>query len=76
MSRTTKEVKATPDLVKTNQGLQKLRELLYFYPMEKLIKSSKIRRKRKHGFLYRANTRSGRKVIKRRTKKGRKRIIV
>jgi len=44
--------------------------------MEKLTKLKKIKRKRKHGFRARKKTHSGRKVIKRREKKGRKRIAV
>ncbi len=44
--------------------------------MEKTIKLKKIKRKRKHGFLKRSESHSGRKVIKRRKQKGRKRIAV
>lgn len=44
--------------------------------MEKTIKLKKIKRKRKHGFLKRSESHSGRKVIKRRKQKGRKRITV
>jgi len=40
--------------------------------MEKLTKTKKIKRKRKHGFLHRKKTHAGRKVIKRRRQKGRK----
>ncbi|MEK7559034.1 MAG: 50S ribosomal protein L34 [Patescibacteria group bacterium] len=44
--------------------------------MEKTIKLKKVKRKRKHGFLKRSESHSGRKVIKRRKQKGRKRIAV
>jgi len=44
--------------------------------MERLTKTKKIKRKRKHGFLLRKKTHAGRKVIKRRIKKGRKRITI
>ena len=44
--------------------------------MEKMTKTKKIKRKRKHGFLKRVKTHSGRKVIKRRRKKGRRKITV
>jgi large subunit ribosomal protein L34 len=36
----------------------------------------KIRRKRTHGFLVRSKSRGGKLVVKRRRKKGRKRIAV
>ncbi|OGH15582.1 MAG: 50S ribosomal protein L34 [Candidatus Levybacteria bacterium RIFCSPHIGHO2_02_FULL_39_36] len=41
---------------------------------EKLIKVKKLKHARKHGFLRRNKTRTGRQVIKRRRLKGRKRI--
>ncbi|MBI2031597.1 MAG: 50S ribosomal protein L34 [Candidatus Levybacteria bacterium] len=44
--------------------------------MERLTKPKKIKRKRKHGFRARTKTYSGEKVIKRRRKKGRKRIAI
>lgn len=44
--------------------------------MERLTKPKKIKRKRKHGFLERAKSHSGKKVLKRRIKKGRKRLAV
>ena len=44
--------------------------------MERLTKSNKVKRKRKHGYLARKKTIGGKKVLKRRTLKGRKRITV
>lgn len=44
--------------------------------MEKFIKAKKIKGKRKHGFLKRMRTRSGRNVLKRRREKGRKKIVL
>ncbi|OGH47804.1 MAG: 50S ribosomal protein L34 [Candidatus Levybacteria bacterium RIFCSPLOWO2_01_FULL_39_10] len=44
--------------------------------MEKLIKIKKLKRKRKHGFLTRSKTRTGRRVIQRRRKKGRKKTAI
>ena len=44
--------------------------------MERLTKTKKIKRKRKHGYMNRKATHAGKKVIKRRIKKGRKRIAV
>lgn len=54
----------------------KNRETAILILMAKLIKIKKLKRKRKHGFLKRAKTRTGRQVLKRRIKKGRKRIAV
>lgn len=39
-------------------------------------KGSKVKRARKHGFMERNSTKDGRKVMKRRTLKGRKRIVI
>lgn len=44
--------------------------------MERRIKLKKVKRKRKHGFLARKKTHGGREVIKRRVKRGRKRIAI
>jgi ribosomal protein L34 len=44
--------------------------------MERLTKSSKVKRRRKHGFLSRTATHNGRKVIKRRIAKGREKLTV
>ncbi|OGH13714.1 MAG: 50S ribosomal protein L34 [Candidatus Levybacteria bacterium RIFCSPLOWO2_02_FULL_37_10] len=44
--------------------------------MERLTKSKKLKRKRKHGFLQRKGTHGGKKVIRRRRQKGRKRIAI
>lgn len=44
--------------------------------MEKFVKLKKLKRKRKHGFLSRASSHSGGKVIKRRREKKRARINV
>lgn len=44
--------------------------------MERLTKSKKIKRQRKHGYRARTETHPGGKVIKRRRKKGRKKISI
>jgi large subunit ribosomal protein L34 len=45
--------------------------------MEKMnLKASKIKRKRKHGFLTRMKTNDGQKMLKRRRDQGRERLAV
>jgi len=44
--------------------------------MSVTYKPSRIKRKRTHGFLARKKSSTGRKVLKRRMKKGRKRLTV
>ncbi|MBI2033374.1 MAG: 50S ribosomal protein L34 [Candidatus Levybacteria bacterium] len=44
--------------------------------MEKFIKLKKVKRKRKHGFLFRMATHAGKKVLKRRKEKKRTRLTI
>lgn len=44
--------------------------------MEKITKAKKIKRARKHGFLSKARTASGKKLLKRRRAQGRKKLAV
>jgi large subunit ribosomal protein L34 len=44
--------------------------------MKRTYQPKKIRRKRRHGFLKRMQTRVGRNVIKRRRAKGRKKLAL
>jgi len=44
--------------------------------MEKFRKLKKVKRKRKHGFLKRTKTRSGKNVLKRRRDSKRKKLTV
>ncbi|MDP2649905.1 MAG: 50S ribosomal protein L34 [bacterium] len=44
--------------------------------MEKSIKLKKVKRKRKHGFLSRMSSHTGKKVLKRRREKKRTRLAI
>merc|ERR1719491_1526645 len=55
---------------------QTLQEMLAIYLIKRTFQPSLIRRKRKHGFLWRKTTVGGRRVLKRRTLKKRKRLAV
>jgi len=44
--------------------------------MEKFVTLKKVKRARKHGFLVRMRTNDGKKVVKRRRKKGRSKLSV
>jgi large subunit ribosomal protein L34 len=49
---------------------------LHLSPMQRLTKSKKIKRIRKHGFLVRMKSHGGQKTIKRRRDQGRKELAV
>ena len=53
-----------------------LKKIWYTYPMQRLTKSKKLKRIRKHGFLTRMKTNDGQKTIKRRRDQGRKELAV
>lgn len=44
--------------------------------MEKFRKLKKVKRKRKHGFLVKSKTHSGKKTLKKRRAKGREKLSV
>ncbi len=53
------------------------RKICYTYDhMQRLTKSKKIKRVRKHGFLVRMKTHDGQKMIKRRRDQGRKELSI
>jgi ribosomal protein L34 len=62
--------------VVSQRVLQNSTSLLYLASMEKLITVKKVKRARKHGFLFRMATHPGQKVIKRRRAAKRSRITI
>ncbi len=51
--------------------------MLQLHPMKKGLKTpTKLRGKRKHGFRARVATSGGKKILRRRRKKGRKRLTI
>jgi large subunit ribosomal protein L34 len=53
-----------------------LRKICYTYFMQRLTKSKKLKRVRKHGFFARMKTHDGRNVLKRRRDEHRKELTV